>query len=198
MPVASIILAAGAAARMGSPKALLSFGGKTFLKKLISDYRQIGCNSIVVVLGLKAEQTRLRAEKAGARIAVNSHPENGPLSSLKIGLSLLSENCTGFFFHPVDHPAVQVATLNSMLELWKKNRGKAIKPIYQDRGGHPVLMGSAWIDRILQTPPRSNMRELLYEHRAEVIEFPVLDSGILMNIDTPSDYKQLLELNSHR
>ena len=193
-PVACIILAAGASQRMGRPKALLPYKGTTFMGKLISDYRRVTCQPIAVVLGVRAHQIRPFAEEAGVLIGINPHPEQGLLSSLKIGIKTLPSDCPGFFFCPVDHPAVELKTLRAMLRSWKGNRRRAIRPRYRDRGGHPVLMGSEWINIVLQAPPSSNVRDLLRRHHEHVVEFPVSDAGILLNVDTQSDYERLLKM----
>src|ERR1051326_3811586 len=56
--VPAIILAAGASARMGSPKALLKIGGKTFLRHIVDVLRDSGISGIVI----RSEERRVGKE----------------------------------------------------------------------------------------------------------------------------------------
>lgn len=189
--VASIILAAGNSSRMRRPKALLPYRGKTFLLKLIEDFEGIGCRPILIILGKDQEKIKPILSKKSVILLHNPHPENGPLSSLQIALRSLPIECEGFFFCPVDHPAVKRETLKLLLSKWRKNPVKALRPKFGDRRGHPVIMGSNWIEEIMWLPLSSNMRELLQKRSKEVVDLAVDDPGILLNVDTPEDYARL-------
>jgi len=191
--IGSIILSGGSSHRMGKPKALLKINAKTFVEKIISDYRELGCDPIIIVTGEHTEIIGKATSTYGVQNIINDHPENGPFSSLKIGISVLSRDCAGFFIAPVDHPAVEVRTLQLMLKLWNGDSAVIVKPTYNGSGGHPVLMGSEMLRFIEQWPESSNLRELIRERAECVIKLPVSDAGVLMNIDTDDDYQKLLE-----
>ena len=190
--LAAVILAAGESKRMGRPKALLPLGDKTFVEKLIFDYHQVGCRPVIVVLGNSADRIRPTIENLDILIQINPDPQGGLLSSLQIGLDAIPSQCTGFFFCLVDHPAISVETLQRMIKEWHRNTELAVRPRFENRGGHPVLMGCKWIEPILALPHSSNMRRLLHEKVSEVIDLPVSDPGILIDIDTPADYQRFL------
>ncbi|TKJ41534.1 hypothetical protein CEE37_02935 [candidate division LCP-89 bacterium B3_LCP] len=190
--IASIILSAGDSRRMGQPKALLPYNGNCFLDKIISDYSSLSCQPIIVVLGKDVDLIESGLQDQLHKVMINSRPELGPLSSLKVGLSgLLPEN-EGCFFHPVDHPVVKVETLKNVITAWNTNPAKAVRPRYNRRGGHPVLIGSEWIQPILDLPPQANMRDLMHSRSEDVIELEVSDPGVILNIDTPEQYHELL------
>ncbi len=190
--VACVILSGGSSTRMGKPKALLPYKGSTFVEKLIADYAEIGCDPIVVVVGEHAESIQPFINKSGVITAVNYHPEEGQLSSLKIGLTVLSREHAGFFFTLVDHPAVKVETLREILSAWDGNPQTVVRPRYDNRGGHPVLLGKNWIEKTLHLSDSSNMRLALKENSEYIIELPVSDAGIIVNVDTPEDYTNLI------
>ncbi len=178
---------------MGQPKALLRFRNKTFIFKLISDYREAKCDPIVVVVGEHADQIKAATANTGVHVEINQQPEYGPLSSLQIGIRALPSNCNGFFFCPVDHPAIEVRTLLCMLDEWDFDPDLAVRAIYQGRGGHPALLGRRWIKDVLAQPLSSNMRELFHQYKARTIILEVDDPGILLNVDTLEDYNRLIE-----
>lgn len=194
--IACIILAAGDSTRMGRTKALLHYRGKTFIEKLIDDYRTVGCHPIIVILGKDADQVNTLLEGSDLEVQINPHPENGLLSSLQIGLKSLPANCAGAFFSPVDHPAVRIETLQMMLKEWGRRGEKAVRPRFRGRGGHPALLGRGWIEEVPTLPLSSSVRTLLHQRSSDIIEFPVSDPGILIDVDTPEDYQRLLYADS--
>jgi len=136
---ACIILSGGSSQRMGSPKALLKFRQKTFVQKLIDDYTRIGCKPIIVVVGKHSQEIRRNITAHDVRLLDNPHPEGGPISSLKIAVSVLSRDCPGFFFALIDHPAVKVQTLHRLLDVWNGRVDIAVRPRYHGKGGASCL-----------------------------------------------------------
>ncbi len=84
--VAGIILAAGESRRMGSPKPLLPFEGKTFLERLLEEFLASSAEPIVVVLGHGADRILEQMEWREARPVVNRNYGEGMLSSIRTGL----------------------------------------------------------------------------------------------------------------
>ena len=75
--IAGLILAAGASTRMGSPKALLDYGGETFLDRLIGLLAGV-CGSVTVVLGYHAAVIHSGIRRvAQAVFVLNPEPSRG-------------------------------------------------------------------------------------------------------------------------
>jgi CTP:molybdopterin cytidylyltransferase MocA len=55
-------------------------------------------------------------------------------------------------------------------------------------------MGRGWTHLIHRLPLTATLRDLLHAHQDNVMTLPVLDSGILLNINSPADYRRLLKL----
>jgi molybdenum cofactor cytidylyltransferase len=187
-----IILAAGESRRMGRPKSALPFGGSTFLEHLIKTYQELQLPRVIVVVSDAAQLTNTFLPEEDC--LVNPRPEEGPVSSIKIALETLPPYWPGYFIHPVDHPVVTKETILELYRTWGVNPYRAVKPVCDGHGGHPILLGRGWSRLIQRLPLTSNLRDLMHSRLDNVTDLPVSDPGVLLNVNNPAQYKQLLKL----
>jgi CTP:molybdopterin cytidylyltransferase MocA len=153
----------------------------------------LNCQPILVVGGVHFNAIQEILQRLGVQTLENPEPDRGPFSSLQIGVSSLPLNVDGFFFTPVDHPAVHLETYQALLEHWNGDMGMAVRPRYEGKGGHPVLLGKEWMRIILDALPIDNMRKIMRMNSKRVVDVFVNDPGILINVDTPEEYKKLID-----
>lgn len=191
--IAGIVLAAGASRRMGSPKALLEFQGETFLDRLIGSLAEI-CAETIVVLGHHANLIRERVTER-ARFVVNPDPDRGQLTSLQCGLAAVAAGCGGVLFTPLDYPAVKPETVHRLAAAFaQRPAGTALViPRFQGRRGHPVLVAAWLIPEFLALPETAAARDVVRRHEAAIQYVDVDDRGVVTDIDTPEDYRRLLD-----
>jgi molybdenum cofactor cytidylyltransferase len=84
--IAIIILAAGTSSRLGSPKQLLTFNGKTLLRHAVDAALGTGCQSVFVILGANIEVLREELKDKPITIVENSGWKEGMASSIRCGL----------------------------------------------------------------------------------------------------------------
>jgi len=185
--IAAILLAGGAGARMGGPKALLRVAGETFLDRQIRLYTPY-CRPVVAVLGHHAENVAAGIESTENVIFVlNPRPERGQLSSLQCGLRAVGGAA---LFTPVDSPGVAASTVEKLIEAWRTAPAgvDAVAPRQAGRNGHPVLAGPALVAALLALPAGAAARDAVHAHRARTLYVEVGDARIHWDIDTPEDY----------
>lgn len=191
--IAGIILAAGASSRMGRPKALLEFRGERFVDRLIRVFSGV-CDSVIVVAGVHAAE--IHAAVAGrAHVVVNPDPDRGQLSSLQTALFELSEDCQAFLFTPVDSPSVHERTPAMLLERLRSGAAPFAIPRYNGKRGHPVCARGAMIAEFLALPPTAETRALVNARERQIAYVDVNDAGVLVDVDDPDAYTQLVQTN---
>lgn len=182
---------------MGSPKGLLTIGGKTFLQHIVDEIQSAGIQDVVVVLGADAETLQKSLQWFHGKIVVNQNWRDGQLSSIITGLnSIQHKTCDGVLICPVDHPLISRNLLSQLVQTFQKNRSKIIVPVYQSRRGHPMIFPSRYFDEIKNASLEIGAREVVRNHPDNIVEMPTEENGIIINIDTPRDYDlHILRLN---
>lgn len=170
---------------MGRPKALLDWRGEIFLERLariVSAY----CGEYVIVTGAHDRELRAALPGLASRMHKNEDYEMGQFSSLRSGLAQL--RAESVLYWPVDFGAVHEDTVRVVCAA----EGAAlVKPTYQGKSGHPVLLGAEAIQALLAAPMDSNAKELLTPIAA--LKIAVDDAACVRDVDTPEDYRYLRE-----
>ena len=186
----AIILAAGESRRMGTPKALLQFRGRTFLEGLIARF-ETHCDPVIVVLGHDAELIRSAAgvPYASARFVVNPNYALGMLTSLQCGLRSLPEHAAHAVFTLVDHPDPADTTITAVVNA---PPAPVVIPRFAGRKGHPVRLSRRVIEELLVLPPGDKPTDVLYRHVAATRFLDTGDAGVVDDIDDRAAYHDLL------
>jgi molybdenum cofactor cytidylyltransferase len=192
MTLAGLILCGGASRRMGTPKALLDFGGETVLDRLIR-LLSACCDPVTVVLGHEPGAILSGIRSAGsARFVVNADYAEGQTSSLRRGLADLA-GAGGVLFMPVDYPAVAAETVAALAAAIREDDGGKLLfiPRYQGSHGHPVCLRAGLIGEFTGLAPEATAREVIHRHTGRTRYVDVDDPGILRDMDDPADYERL-------
>jgi molybdenum cofactor cytidylyltransferase len=187
--IVAIILAAGESSRMGAPKALLRLGTETFLEHILQNYAAADIRRIVV-LGHHSQEIRSKTPLSGVTVLENPDPSRGPLSSLWTALDQLAGS-DALIMHPVDHPLVSIDTIKRMGKAHRRIPGCILMPEFRGRRGHPVLFPARFFPDLRGAPLSKGARWVVRASRASNHLVPVVDPGVLVNIDTPKIYEQL-------
>jgi len=171
-------------------KALLRHGDASYLECITRVARAVGTDPILVVVGppfgaAVAEHARAR----GLGVVDNPLPERGMASSIALGFAAMSEyDVDAAWLWPVDHPSVQVATLERLRAALGDH--DAALPRFGERGGHPPLVGRAlWGALAACADQPGGARSVLASARA--IRVDVDDGGVIRDVDTPADRARL-------
>jgi len=191
--VAAIILSAGYSSRMGNFKPLLPLGDMTVLGHAIRLFQSANIIDIRVVLGYRADDLQPFIERWGARWLVNEHYWKDMLSSVEVGVNSLEPDQEAFFLLPVDVPLVRRQTILDLLEAHQLNKKKNIfYPVFMGKRGHPPLIDARYAEAVKHWTGQGGLRSFLEQYKSCSQEVEVADECILLDLDTPSDYQEML------
>src|SRR4029077_2148005 len=114
--LAAVILSGGASQRMGSPKALLPYRGKTFLEHLLEVSSHPRIRDRRVVLGTHADVIRAAIPLRDSEVVLNDEWEKGQLSSIHAALRSLPSGLDGMIVFLVDHPLISSALVENLVD----------------------------------------------------------------------------------
>src|SRR5690606_41924039 len=102
----------------------------------------------------------------------------------------------GWLLVPGDHPLVNAATLQRLIDEWHQHPSSIVLPIEGGRRGHPTIFPWPLAGRARDLPPGAGVNHLLHDGETPIIEVPIDDPTIHLDLDTPEDYQQALTLVS--
>jgi len=176
---------------MGQPKALLPIQGKIFIEKIVSALRETKVGEIVVVLGHNADEIKPKISHLPVTVVVNKDYARGQLSSLTLALGILDpEKTEGALVHLVDHPFLSPTLVNEMIDRFYESKKLIVVPRYRGRRGHPVIFSSRLFSELLGAPSDQGAKAVVRAHRDETLEIATEDRGVIVDIDTPEEYRQ--------
>jgi len=183
--LAAVILSGGASRRMGSPKALVSYQGASFLEHLLSVTRHPAIGVRRVVLGPDADAISQQVTLAPDEIVINRDWELGQLSSIHAALRSLPEGTQGMLLCPVDHPLVSAALVDALVRTFLETRAPVVLPMFERRRGHPVIFAAAVYEELLRAPMDTGARAVVWAHNSDLQEVSTTEEGCVVNLNDP-------------
>lgn len=183
-----IVLAAGESLRFGKDKAFLCFDeNHSFIQWIVSVYSKVIPDKLTVVVNpLNAEKIidALADINADVQIIVNEDFKLDRSYSIKRAFDFIGYDLP-CFIQNVDNPFVKEELLREMLDNIAVNGW--VRPVFQGKGGHPILLGSACLKSILmEFSTEIPLKNLLRKYQR--IDVKTQDSKILGNLNTMEDY----------
>lgn len=191
-----IILAAGAATRMGRPKQLLSYQGRSLILHAVEVALASLCQPIIVVLGAYVEQIKPEVMPKAVQVVENSQWQEGMSSSIRAGVSMLlktNSKLDAVIISLADQPLVSPQIFNQLIRSYQETQKVIIASKYNETTGVPALFSNALFPELMQLEGDKGAKALIQKYIDTGVILQIPEAAI--DIDTPDDYKQLLLKN---
>lgn len=199
--IGAVLLAAGSASRLGHrPKCLLQLDGQPLIRRAIDALRQAGVGDLVVVLGHHRAWIEPVLQGAGARTVCNPEPEQGQVSSQRLGLQALGPRHGAVLVALADQPLVDVNDVRALLQAWAQRPAgtSVVFPRVQGQPGNPVVFSDDVRQQILRSDAAVGARQWRQAHPEAVWPWDTDNPHYRVDIDTPQDLARFQDLTGRR
>lgn len=193
MKTGIIILAAGSSSRLGRPKQLLDYKGKTLLQTVINEALETSCRPVITVLGANAKEIASQHQHDQVNFVINESWENGMASSIVAGLSAIIRNNSeieSIIIAVADQAFIKMSNFNNLIEKQKETGKNIIASTYAETIGTPVLFKKDYFEALLSLTGAEGAKKILKQYPQDV-ETVVFEHGEI-DIDTETDYNNLI------
>ncbi len=187
-----IILAAGESSRMGKPKQLLPYKGKTLLRHAVDEALASECKTIVVVFGAYADNLQNEIKAEAVTIVNNPLWQEGMASSIRAGIETLQPDTDihSAIIMLCDQPFVDAALINQLIHQKNNTQKSIIACAYNDTYGVPILFSRDYFPSLLTLTGKEGAKKILVNFEYDMALVPFKKGAT--DIDTPADYEDLL------
>jgi CTP:molybdopterin cytidylyltransferase MocA len=198
--VGAVVLAAGAGERIGNrPKSLLELGGVPLIRRTLIALSGAGVDEVVVVLGHYADEIEPMVESFPVTVVRNPRPEDGQVTSQRIGLAALTGKLDAVMVVLADQPLINAQDIVALTGGWKK-RGEGVGVVYPEvngERGNPVIFSADVKDEILAGAANAGCRQWQAKHPERVQAFVTDNHRYRVDIDTPEDLERFERETGH-
>lgn len=192
MDTGIIILAAGNSSRLGRPKQLLVFKGKTLIEWTIEAALATNFKPVVVVLGAFADQVKEKIPLTVAHI-INDNWSDGMASSIAAGLAEIlkhSPDLENLIITVSDQAYINATILSALQQKHINTKKGIIASSYAKTTGTPALFNKRYFSQLLSLTGNNGAKSMLKLHDNDVETVAFAQGNI--DIDTETDYHNLI------
>ena len=184
---------------MGSQKLLLPFGQSTIIETVLDNVLDSSIDQVMVVLGANQKEIRdtLQHKNETVHFCYNNEHEKGMLTSVICGIRALPPEALCVLIFLGDQPGISPAVTDRVIEAYNEELFGIVIPVHEHRRGHPLLVDMKYRKEIEQLDLEEGLRALRHHFPQDVMEVEVDAPGILVDIDTPEDYRDAKKKNSN-
>jgi molybdenum cofactor cytidylyltransferase len=187
----SIVLAAGASRRFGSPKQLVRFEGQLLVQRAIAAATELTGSAVSVVLGAHAAEITADLPPGSASVLINRGWQEGIGSSIRLAVSRLPGACDGVLLMLADQPMVGGHGLSRLAAAWRRQPRSIIASRYASVTGVPAIFPRWCFNDLAALRGDQGAKVLIGRYADHVVRLAHPEAAV--DIDYPDD---LLELSS--
>ena len=189
MRTGAVVVAAGHKSSVSSFSPMLPIGDSTVIRRIIITLKRSGIDPVVVVTGKQGDEVEKHI--AGLRVICLRNQNYGNTqmyNSICLGLNYIEDLCDRVFILPAKFPMLLPETIKRMMDM----DAQVVCPVFEGRRGHPVLVSSDIIGKLLNYKGEKGLRGALRQVDVDrcAWEVEVEDQGIILAVETDEDRAQ--------
>lgn len=178
--IAAIVLAAGFSRRFGAADKLSAdMNGQPLLANSLAAYADAPILQRIAVLQPHSRLAEI-CISAGFETVINDKAAEGMGTSIAAAMSVLKQ-VSHVLIGLGDMPSLQSGTVSALCNA--ASEAGIIIPTHEGQRGHPRMFGATHFAALRQLSGDTGARALI-ENSADIVDMPVDDDGILLDIDT--------------
>ena len=181
--IGCLVMAAGNAVRFGRNKLTASLDGKALIERTLSLIDR-ECFAKVTVVTQYAEIEDLAA-KHGFACLYNDRPHEGISRTIRIGTQAMAD-CDAILYLVADQPLLQKASVQALVDTWRRNPTRIVGAASGDRRGNPNIFPACFFAELSALEGERGGKSVIHAHADAYL--PVeLPERELFDCDTPQD-----------
>ena len=117
---------------------------------------------------------------------------SGMASSVRMGVGAVPNEIAGAVMLLGDMPLVTTAMVNDLVDAAAAApNADALVPTFKGQWGNPVVLCRSLFSRAMMLTADAGARRLLTSEGVRIVEVPIHDKGVLLDIDLPNDLEDL-------
>jgi CTP:molybdopterin cytidylyltransferase MocA len=200
MTIGAVMLAAGAGRRMGGrPKALLELGGVPLVLRQLIALSDAGVDELVIVLGHHAQLILPVIEHFPLTVVHNPRPDDGQVSSQRLGLAALNPRLDAVLIALADQPLINEQDITALIGAFKKRPEETavVVPRVAGQPGNPVIFGATVREQILAGAGDVGCRQWRAANPYAVHHVDSDSRRFIVDLDTPADIERFERDTGH-
>jgi len=189
---AILIMAAGAATRMKTPKQLLVWGKTTLVENAITEAQNSFADSVHLVLGANAALIKKQIVQNELIYLENPNWNLGLGNSIAFGVREVlkeEEDLTSILIMLADQPLINSDYLNKLIKASGHHKKGIIASLYGEKTGVPALFSKDYFPALIQLTGEHGAKYILNNNTKDICSIKC--KNLITDIDTPEDYQHL-------
>lgn len=183
-----VIMASGLGVRFGGNKLMADFLGTPLFLRAVEATEGLFDARVVVT---RHQDVADLCTELGLPVVLHALPYRS--DTVRLGLEALGDpDCCMFL--PGDQPLLRRETVAMLLERWKENPEKMVRPAFDGTPGSPVLFPARFFPELRNLPEGKGGGALLKKYPHDVLTVSVFDPFELADADTPEALETLAGL----
>lgn len=191
--VAGLLLAAGGSSRLGRPKQLVEFEGKTLIRRAAEALFEAGCSPVCVILGAEIDRSLQELEGLDLVVVINHSWNVGMGSSISLGVKSLIKSeipPEAVLISLCDQPLVTAEKLRTLLDTYCVTNAGVVAAEYNGVAGVPAMFSARSFLDLTALEGEKGAREII-RNAPDAVTIPLPEAAI--DVDGQKDLHDLIE-----